>query len=147
MEVRIIFCGDREWGDYSTIAATMLSASDYLVEKGAKLFIIEGKCRGADLIAEHTAKLNGVPYQGFPAEWKRLGKRAGPIRNEQMIVEGRADGCIAFHDNIFLSKGTKNMIDTAARYQVPFVLYTAYSYSFLDRCIQHAQERKKNEKQ
>ena len=146
-EVRIIFAGSREWRDYSTIAATMLSIRDYLAEKGAKLFVIEGRARGADLTAERVAILNGIPYQGFPAQWKKFGKAAGPIRNEQMLVEGRADGTIAFHDDITHSRGTRHMIDISAKRQVPFTLYTFYGHDFLDKCTQHAQEREKNEKQ
>src|ERR1039458_3465224 len=107
MEVRLIFSGSRDWNDYPTIASIMLLARDYLASKGAALFIVEGGASGADKLAKRVAILNGIPHQEFPAFWKKLGKAAGPIRNEQMIVEGRADGVIAFHPDLEKSKGTK----------------------------------------
>jgi hypothetical protein len=47
----------------------------------------------------------------FPADWGTFGKRAGPIRNKQMLEEGKPDLVIAFWDGN--SPGTKNMIDQA----------------------------------
>jgi len=45
----------------------------------------------------------------FPADWSRHGKSAGPIRNRQMLIEGRPDIVVAFPGG----KGTANMIKQA----------------------------------
>lgn len=45
----------------------------------------------------------------FPADWKRYGRGAGPVRNQQMIEEGGADGCIAFPGG----RGTADMVRRA----------------------------------
>lgn len=84
----------------------------YLIEKAVKesgLEITEvvcGKARGADMLGWHWAHLNGVPVKEFPADWKRYGRAAGPIRNKQMAEYG--DALI-----VFLypgSKGSMNML-------------------------------------
>jgi hypothetical protein len=55
-----------------------------------------GMARGADSLAYHYAGSHGVPVEKFPADWKRYGKRAGMLRNMQMLTEGKPDLVIAF---------------------------------------------------
>ena len=40
---------------------------------------------GADLYASEYCKKNNVQEFAFPANWKELGRSAGPKRNQQMI--------------------------------------------------------------
>ena len=40
---------------------------------------------GADGLAEKWAKAHGIPIRRFYADWDRFGRRAGPIRNEEML--------------------------------------------------------------
>jgi hypothetical protein len=47
----------------------------------------------------------------FHAEWKRLGRGAGPVRNGRMLSEGKPHEVIAFKGG----KGTCNMVDQAAK--------------------------------
>ena len=49
-----------------------------------------------------------IPIKRFPADWS-LGRKAGPIRNRQMLVEGKPDVVYAFYQDKKKSKGTKNM--------------------------------------
>lgn len=58
--------------------------------------VIDGVARGADTLAYQWAKSRGILSQRFPAEWGRYGKAAGPIRNQQMIDEGKPEMGIAF---------------------------------------------------
>ena len=37
-----------------------------------------------------------MPVSIYPADWDKHGKAAGPIRNKQMIDEGKPDLVIAF---------------------------------------------------
>lgn len=71
--------------------------------------VISGAARGVDRLGEDWAKIHNVPIERFPAEWSRLGKSAGYIRNQKMAEE--ADALIAIWDGV--SKGTKHMIDIA----------------------------------
>lgn len=58
--------------------------------------IISGACRGADRLAVMWAKSVGVPVEEYPANWGRYGKAAGPIRNLQMLKDGKPDLVVAF---------------------------------------------------
>lgn len=70
--------------------------------------IIHGGAKGADLIADEWAVVNWCPILEFKADWDKYGKSAGPIRNQQMIDEGKPDFFIAFPTEN--SVGTWDMI-------------------------------------
>jgi len=53
------------------------------------------KITGADRLAQNWATLNAVPCIWVPAAWKRLGRPAGPIRNQAMI-DKKPDLVVAF---------------------------------------------------
>lgn len=75
--------------------------------------IINGDARGADRLSSVWAESNNIPIRKFPADWDLHGKRAGPIRNSQMLREGTPDLVIAF---LFPnSRGTRHMIDIAQK--------------------------------
>ena len=99
---KVLVCGDRNWSDDKLIEETLLKFSiDCIIQGGAK---------GADRIAAQFALVYNIKCLQFDANWK-IGRAAGPIRNKQMLVEGKPDLVIAFHDDLANSKGTKNMID------------------------------------
>ena len=56
--------------------------------------VISGCATGADAFGEKWADRREIKIERFPADWYRLGKSAGPIRNEQMA--NAADICILF---------------------------------------------------
>ncbi len=87
--------------------------------------IIQGMCRGADKIARNFARLRGHVVMGYPADWDRYGRAAGPIRNKQMLDEGKPDLVIAFHNNIDQSKGTADMIEQARKAGILVEIHTS----------------------
>ena len=74
--------------------------------------IICGGASGADTIAATGAKRIGMKLEVFMADWVKYGRSAGPIRNKQMLDEGKPDLVLAFYD-INKSKGTKHMVSIA----------------------------------
>ena len=82
-----------------------------------KIRIVSGVARRADQLGEQYAKVAGYEVSKFSADWDRLGKRAGYVRNAEMAKYAMADGnygvLIAFWDG--KSKGTKHMIDLAKK--------------------------------
>ena len=77
--------------------------------------IIQGEARGADLIAKSVARAQGCPIECYPADWAQYGKAAGPIRNKQMLDEGKPDLVLAFSEDIGSSRGTANMVMQARK--------------------------------
>jgi predicted Rossmann-fold nucleotide-binding protein len=70
--------------------------------------VITGGARGADSHAFRFARQQGRHTLVFKADWS-LGKRAGPLRNQKMIDEGRPDLVVAFPGGA----GTADMIAKA----------------------------------
>lgn len=104
--MRVIIAGGREFSDYNTLKR---KCDYYLQNIKEPVEVISGHASGADALGERYANEKGYKITMFPADWKRYGKSAGPIRNRQMAEY--ADVLIAFWDGISL--GTKNMIDQA----------------------------------
>lgn len=48
--------------------------------------LVSGGCRGVDQLAEEWAKSQEIPIVRFLPDWKKHGKAAGPIRNEEMAA-------------------------------------------------------------
>jgi hypothetical protein len=106
--MRILICGDRNWNDLQKVY-------DTLKEYPNVEYVIEGEARGADTCGKIAAEMLDIPVLKFPADWTKYGKSAGPIRNHQMLIEGKPDLILAFHDDILNSKGTKNMVTQALK--------------------------------
>ena len=77
--------------------------------------IIEGGATGADSIAARAAVILQVPcVVTFKADWS-MGRRAGPVRNQRMLDEGRPDLVLAFTHPLGISVGTADMVRRAKR--------------------------------
>lgn len=108
---RLLVCGDRNFTD--------LKAIREVIEEIQPEVVIHGACRGADLLAKKVAVELGIIEWSYPADWSQFGKAAGPIRNTQMLRDGKPDLVIAFHDDLENSKGTKDMVKQAKKAGVP----------------------------
>ena len=113
---RILICGDRNWKDVKTIENFVRSLPPDTV-------IIHGDCRGADKIADKAAKENGLKVETFSAKWEKYGRAAGPIRNRRMILDGKPDRVVAFHDDISKSKGTADMLKQARKQGISYEVF------------------------
>lgn len=117
---RILITGDREWNDISKMVAILSKHIHADCD-----IIIHGDARGADRMGVEVAQKLGVSKDrilAFPAEWHKYHKAAGPIRNQQMLMEGKPTLVLAFHDHIVKSKGTKDMINISRKAGVPVFL-------------------------
>lgn len=114
--MRLLVCGDRYWTDKTSILSEIKRLSPSVV--------IEGEAPGADSIARECANELGIGVLSFPAEWELYGHAAGPIRNAQMLREGKPDMVLAFHDDLQKSKGTLDMVRQAGRMRVKVVLWS-----------------------
>ena len=113
--MKVIVAGSREleslWlpSDGSTVVERAIGGSD-AVDLDEVSRVISGTARGPDTWGERFAQSrDDVELTRMPADWDKHGKKAGPIRNEQMAKEG--DVLVAFWDG--QSTGTLNMINVA----------------------------------
>ena len=114
----VLMCGDRN----SSVAFEEMI--DFELKSLPKYsIIVHGGCSGIDLYAAELAKLNGFETMTYPADWSVYGRAAGPIRNKQMLEYEDPDLVIAFHPDISLSRGTKNMMITAWKAGKPVYIH------------------------
>jgi hypothetical protein len=104
--MKIAIIGSRDFNDYGLLEDTLESF------KAKMSLVISGAARGADLLGERWAINNGIKTLIFPADWATYGKRAGFIRNEDIIKN--CDIVIAFWDG--KSKGTAHSLSLADKY-------------------------------
>ena len=106
--MKLIIAGSRNFNDYN-----------FLKEKIKENFfnneffpniiteIVSGTAKGADTLGEIFALEHNILIKRFKPNWKKYGKSAGMIRNNQMA--DYADVLICFWDG--KSKGSKHMIN------------------------------------
>ena len=78
----VLVCGGRDFDDYTALA-DLLNSVHLGVAPITK--VVSGAADGADSLGEYWAVQHDVPVARYPANWKMYGKRAGMIRNAQML--------------------------------------------------------------
>lgn len=121
----VIVTGDRAWEDQEMVNRHL----DRLLESYDRVVIISGGARGADRAAEIWASAQDperVLLQVLKADWKSHGRRAGMLRNQQMLkfltalaTSGFRVGVLAFKDTFGRSQSnTEHMVKIAKQAQV-----------------------------
>lgn len=120
--MRLLVTGDRDWRDAPRVRDALL---DWIVRNGWPKehghVLISGDAKGADIYADAIGQLYGFTIERHPADWSTHGRAAGPIRNKEMLDSG-VDYCIAFHDDLGASKGTRDMVEKVERAGIPYTL-------------------------
>jgi YspA, cpYpsA-related SLOG family len=114
VQVTILVCGSRQ----ASRKAVYPEAYYQLGKYPPDTTVIHGDCKGADTWAALAALQQGKRVIPYPADWKRLGRAAGPLRNQRMLSEGKPDLILAFPKEP-LSGGTKDMVDRANKAGIP----------------------------
>ena len=116
--MRVLVCGGRDFDDYGLLDKTLHSLvydrdhTDY-----SKVVIISGMAKGADSLAVDWSRWNNTHLLKFPADWGKYKKAAGPIRNQQMIDEGKPDLVAAFKGGT----GTVDMVRRAKKHNIKVI--------------------------
>lgn len=133
--MKVLICGGRDFGaarlgdsERTTKMLQFRFALDWLIDRFSsylpcpydnpdpeELVIISGGASGADRIGENFALVNWLKLEEFPADWEQHGKRAGILRNIEMLEKGKPDLVIAFPGG----RGTAHMVRIAIAAGVP----------------------------
>lgn len=108
--MRVLVTGGRKFDDIQLIETTL----DDVLESEAISVIIHGASSGADTLAGEWGSRNGIDVVACPANWRRYGRGAGPIRNREML-ELSPDLLVAFPGG----RGTADMISAAEKKGIP----------------------------
>lgn len=103
--MRVLVCGGRDYNDYDRVEDVL----NTIWRADGDYEIIHGCARGADSLADRYALQYNVLAHPYPAKWDEHGRAAGPIRNQQMLDEGKPDLVVAFPGG----RGTEHMIKIA----------------------------------
>lgn len=119
-------CKRESEADYGTME-DIIERLDYDGFEIPHLVIIQGRCpTGIDSLAREVAEEYGTRMESFPADWKKHGRAAGPIRNQAMADAG-ADLCLAF-PSAGRSTGTWDMIRRACAAGIETRIYPEASH-------------------
>lgn len=110
----------------AVVGSRTFSNRDLLFEKLDELqrvhggfdLIVSGGATGADALAEEYALARQIEVMVLEADWKRYGRGAGPMRNQEIVKA--ADVVVAFWNGE--SRGTANTIEIARRWKKTVVV-------------------------
>ena len=111
--MKILVCGGRDYYDENKIMEVLTDVIG--LEKN--VLVIHGACKtGTDSIVQKFCDSYLVTTKPYPANWEKFGRRAGPIRNQQMLDDNPdIDVFIAFPGGA----GTKDMVKKAMQSKIP----------------------------
>lgn len=100
--MKLIIAGGRDYeltlGDFAKLSAIPNVSQ-----------VVCGGASGADYWGSVWAKKNKIPVRYFRPDWKKYGKKAGPLRNAEMAMN--AEACVLFPGG----KGTESMFQEASK--------------------------------
>ena len=101
----VLVCGGRKYADFERlhyVLSTIQAVHGFNV-------LVHGAAPGADQLAGRWAGGRVVEVRAYPADWKKHGRAAGPIRNFAMREAEKPDVVIAFPGGA----GTASMVRMA----------------------------------
>ena len=110
--MKLAIVGSRTFNDYNMLIDFI--QDNYDIDEITH--IISGGARGADTLGERFAEEFNKEKIIFPADWKKYGKKAGFLRNVDIIKN--CDECVCFWDGE--SHGTKHDIDLCVEMGKPY---------------------------
>ena len=103
--MRTIIAGSRKCPHYHLVCQAVEEAGWEITT------VISGCAKGVDSLGEQYAVVHGIPVERHPADWNRLGRAAGPLRNHEMAQCAEALIAVLYSG----SRGTENMIQEARK--------------------------------
>lgn len=99
----LLVCGGRHYSDWNRVVNVL----DQMAARMNITMVRHGAAPGADGLADRWARLRAIPVDPMPADWGRLKKAGGPIRNTEMAKKLPVpSACVAFPGN----DGTADMV-------------------------------------
>jgi hypothetical protein len=103
---KVLVCGGRDFNDVARLRECL---DAFHVHLGPITVLIHGAAKGADSLAGDWARSKSIEERAYPADWKKHGRKAGPLRNQQMLDAEKPDLVMAFPGG----RGTAHMVRIA----------------------------------
>jgi hypothetical protein len=126
---RIIITGSREFANEQAMREVFNAYRERFM--GCKTTLVHGDARGADKLSALVASsiVPDLTIETHPAEWERLGKSAGFVRNQKMVDLG-ADVAIAFKWLTAQNRGTEHCMSRIRLANIPLIVVNASTESW-----------------
>ena len=111
---RLLVTGSRHWRDPRPVEYALREAW-YDLGRGEVVLVHGAEPNGLDTLAAQIWEAHNLPTEAHPADWGRHGKKAGPIRNQEMVDRG-ADLCLAFP-----LAGSRGTVDCMQRAEAAYI--------------------------
>lgn len=114
--MKLIIAGSRDMKSFGCLGLSIVSAmrQGLLVDDVSE--VVSGCATGVDTFGEEWAIQRNIPIKRFRADWKNLGKAAGPIRNQQMAEYADAALIVMWEGG---TKGSMNMVENMKKLNKP----------------------------
>ncbi len=127
--MRILVTGSRKWADEDSLRHALDCVAEQAFAAGcAEVVVVHGGAAGADNLADRWARQRGmflpIRAERHPADWKTHKRRAGILRNRDMVKLG-ADVCLAFV--LDESPGATHCGALAERHDIPTRWFRQYT--------------------
>jgi hypothetical protein len=104
-----LVCGPRDWRDADVVKNTIWKMFNDAKHKPS--MVVFGDATGVDGYVYDLCRDKKINYATFYADWETHGKKAGQLRNKQMIETCRPTLCIAFQrEGMEMTKVTANCL-------------------------------------
>jgi len=128
---RVAIVGSRDFPDASVVRR-------WVSDLSSDATVISGGARGVDVWAAEAARARGLPVLEIQAQWEALGRKAGPVRNAEIVA--CATRVVAFWNG--RSRGTLNTVVLAAEAGLPVTILDVEGNTLpLEPVLQAARER------
>lgn len=104
----LLVCGSRTFTNWRAMFETL----DRFHAERSFTHVMHGAARGADTLAGKWARDRGLVEVRRPADWTRLGRRAGFVRNQEM-VDLRPEMVVGFCPPSGMTNGTAHTLRIA----------------------------------
>lgn len=115
--MKVLVCGGRDFND----AALMNFWLATFHRRTPITMLIHGGAKGADKMAGRWAQASGIHAAEVMALWDALGRAAGPMRNEAMLLL-QPDHVVAFPGG----RGTAHMVGLSLAADIPVTTVRGY---------------------
>lgn len=160
--MRVLVCGSRTFDNLNLVGSVLqgmyvIHEVGFLLTHVDHFTVIAGEAPGADRLARDWAQAGGIHpynlgeiearemcsvyYEGYPADWVKHGRWAGPIRNQQMLEQGRPGYVVAFIDKpLEESRGTFDMVKRAWKAGLPVTIVQHWEGDRANSATQEVQD-------
>lgn len=122
--MKILVCGGRNYANREFVFSTLNTI--HASYEGGITCVVHGDAAGADSIADEWAREESIRRLPYPANWKKNGKAAGPIRNGRMLAENPDIALVVAFPG---GTGTEDMIRKAEAAGIETLIHRAVSES------------------